>query len=253
MKNPSYDEKAIEWAERMRSGNNHAHNYLEKPAMYAKLPPLKGKTVLCIGCGSGEECEHLLKCGARKVVGIDASKKLIAIAKESYPDIDFRVEDMQKMKFPHASFDFVYSSLAMHYLSDWQSTLKKIYRLLKPRGTFLFSTHHPVYWSGEMIQARRNKARLLGYEKIGARLKRIYGDYQTRRQIHDVWFGNMAVSYYHKPLAEIFHEIRSAGFVVADFLEPKPRPALRKMDADEYLLYSRFPMFMIFELKRAKD
>jgi SAM-dependent methyltransferase len=252
MKNKSYNEKAIEWAERMRSGSNHAHSYLEKPAMYAKLPRLKGKAVLCLGCGSGEECEHLLKCGAKKVVGIDTSKKLIAIAKESYPDIEFRVEDMRKMKFPHASFDFVYSSLAMHYLSDWQSTLKKIHRSLKPRGTFLFSTHHPAYWSAEIIQAKHGKSKLLGYEKIGCRLKRIYGDYQNRRQIHDVWFENMAVSYYHKPLSEIFHEIRSAGFVVEDFLEPKPRPSLKKINADDYVLYSRIPLFMIFELRRAK-
>lgn len=252
MKNKSFDEKAMEWAERMRSRKNHAHSYLEKPAMYAKLPPLKGKTVLCIGCGSGEECEHLLKSGAKKVVGIDTSKELIAIAKTSYPDIEFRVEDMRKMKFPQASVDFVYSSLAMHYLADWRSTLKKIYRLLKPRGTFLFSTHHPASWSAEIIQARHNKAKLLGYEKIGDRLKRIYGDYQNRHQIHDVWFGNMAVSYYHKPLSEIFEEIRSAGFVVADFLEPKPRPSLKKIAADEYLLYSRIPLFMIFELKKAK-
>lgn len=249
MKNTSYDEKALEWARRMRSGKNHMHRYLEKPAMYAKLPHLKGKTVLCIGCGSGEECEHLVKRGAKRALGIDTSKQLIAIAKESYPDIEFRVEDMRTMKFPSASFDFVYSSLAMHYLPEWEPTLKKIYRLLTPRGTFLFSTHHPSYWSAGTMQAKHRTEKLLGYTKIGGRLK-IYGDYHNRRQIHDVWFGDMAVSFYHKPLSEIFCEIRSAGFVVEDFLEPKPQLRLKKLDAEAYLLHSRIPLFMIFELRK---
>ena len=98
--NGSYNQKAKEWAERMRSGKNFAHTYLEKPAMYGKLPDLKNKTVLCIGCGSGEECAHLLSLGAKKVVGIDLSKELIAIAKASYPNIEFFTMDMAKLKFP---------------------------------------------------------------------------------------------------------------------------------------------------------
>ncbi len=80
-------------------------------------------------------------------------------------------------------------------------------------------------------------------------VKRIHGDYHHRHPARDVWFENMAVSFYHKPLAEIFGEIRSAGFMVTDFLEPKPRPSLEKIDADIYLLYSRTPLFMVFELQ----
>ena len=91
MKLSSYDDRAREWAERIRSDNNFAHTYLEKPAMYRELPNLKGKSVLCIGCGNGEECAHLLKLGAKRVVGIDLSKELIRIAKEGYPAIGFRV------------------------------------------------------------------------------------------------------------------------------------------------------------------
>ncbi len=38
----SYDNYAEKWANRMRSGNNTAHEYLEKPAMYGKLSDLTG-------------------------------------------------------------------------------------------------------------------------------------------------------------------------------------------------------------------
>ena len=66
----------------MRSGKNIAHKFLEKPAMYKKLPDLKDKSILCIGCGTGEECEHLKSLGAKRVVGIDISKGLIDFAKK---------------------------------------------------------------------------------------------------------------------------------------------------------------------------
>lgn len=67
MKKDSYNEKANEWAERLRTGKNIAHEYLEKPAMYEKLPGLKSKRVLCVGCGSGEECDYLSKKAQKRL------------------------------------------------------------------------------------------------------------------------------------------------------------------------------------------
>ncbi|MBU1110766.1 hypothetical protein KKB83_04060 [Patescibacteria group bacterium] len=62
----SYNQYVKKWAGKLRSGKNIAHEYLEKPAMYKKLPNLSGKSVLCVGCGTGEECDYLLKQGAKK-------------------------------------------------------------------------------------------------------------------------------------------------------------------------------------------
>jgi len=115
----SYNNYADKWAQKMQSGGDSAHKYLEKPAMYKKLPDLKNKSVLCVGCGSGEECNHIKSLGAKKVVGIDISKELINQAKKNYPDIEFYVMDIEKLNFPKSSFNFIYSSLALHYLKDW--------------------------------------------------------------------------------------------------------------------------------------
>ncbi|MEX0636888.1 MAG: hypothetical protein WD135_08970, partial [Ferruginibacter sp.] len=43
------------------------HSHLEKPAMYSNIGCVAGKTILCIGCGAGEECAHLISLGAKKV------------------------------------------------------------------------------------------------------------------------------------------------------------------------------------------
>jgi trans-aconitate methyltransferase len=67
----SYNVHATRWAERLRTKNNPAHCYLEKPAMLSKLPDLVGSRVLCVGCGSGEEVEMLLSRGASFIHGFD--------------------------------------------------------------------------------------------------------------------------------------------------------------------------------------
>ena len=132
----------------MRVPANAGHMYLEKPAIEKELPvDLTGKTVLCIGVGSGYELDEILKRNPSSVVGIDASDVLIKIASEKYPNVTFFVMDMMYMDFPNESFDFVYSSLTFHYSNDWDVLLAGVWRVLRQNGTLLFSTHNPKYWS----------------------------------------------------------------------------------------------------------
>lgn len=120
------------------------HAYYEKPAIRAELPNLKGLDVISIGCGSGVDTRWLADHGAKKVVGIDISEGLIAIAQKENPDIEFHEMDMEKLDFPDESFDLAYSSLAIHYVSDWTKPLKEAYRVLRPGGQYVFSCGHPI-------------------------------------------------------------------------------------------------------------
>src|SRR5690349_3354097 len=91
----AYSDFASTWAKLMRSGRNLAHTYLEKPAMMAQLPALRGKAVLCLGCGTGEECAELLALGAKRVVGIDVSREAVRLAAEYCPGAEFHVMDIE--------------------------------------------------------------------------------------------------------------------------------------------------------------
>ncbi|MFA5048094.1 MAG: class I SAM-dependent methyltransferase [Patescibacteria group bacterium] len=246
----AYDSYALKWAGNLRSGNNLAHKFLEKPAMYKKLPNLKGKTVLCIGCGTGEECEHLKSLGAKKVIGIDISPGLIEVAKKSYSDLDFKVMDMEKISFTASSFDLVYSSLTMHYVKSWTKVLSGVKKVLKKNGVFLLSTHHPVKWGAGIDKTKNKSTSLMGYEKYESGECRVFGDYLTARKIDDIWFGEFRVSYYHRPLSDIMSDINKSGFYISDFLEPKPLKAAIKKKSNFYKRYMKIPMFMIFELKK---
>lgn len=246
----SYDDYAVKWAEKMRSGKNTAHRFLEKPAMYKKLPNLRNKSVLCIGCGTGEECERLKSLGAERVVGIDISKGLIDWAKKSYPRLEFRVMDMEKMDFPPESFDLIYSSLTLHYVKDWKKTLRGIHKILKKNGAFLFSTHHPVRWGAEVKKSKVKNSYLMGYEKYRTGRSKVFGDYFKTRKIDDVWFNEFKVSYYHRSLSAIIDDVLKSGFVISDFIEPKPLKSVRKEKQNFYDIHTKIPLFMIFELKK---
>lgn len=153
----SYSQYAKIWSD-MRSGQsndkkiakaNRPHKYIEKPAMYSISPNLKGKKVLCIGCGTGEECHMLIEKGANEVIGVDLSDGLIALAKENYPNIAFKVMDMEELTFEDNEFDFIYSSLTMHYAPSWAKALSETKRVLKLNHLFQFSTAHTIKWRAE--------------------------------------------------------------------------------------------------------
>lgn len=240
-----YNKNNGEWLK----GNGFGHSHLEKPAMYKELPNLNGKSVLCIGCGAGEECEHIKSIGAKKVIGIDISKGLIDIAKKNYPMLEFYVMDMERLKFENESFDFVYSSLVMHYVKDWTKVLKEVRRVLKNNGIFLFSTHNPVYWSSERKKDKFGKSQLLGYsEKDGIYVT--HGDYLNPRKINDVWFNNFKVTYYHRPISLLLKDILKSGFKIEDCIEPKPLDSVKKLDLNFWIKANKIPLFIIFKLKK---
>jgi 2-polyprenyl-3-methyl-5-hydroxy-6-metoxy-1,4-benzoquinol methylase len=106
----AYNKHAKSWADskqNIKDSISIFHVFLEKPALYGKLPDLKGKFVLCVGCGSGEEVEHLNSLGAKKVVGIDISLGLIEIAKKNYPNLEYHTMDAENLDFPKETFDLV--------------------------------------------------------------------------------------------------------------------------------------------------
>ncbi|MDK9702394.1 MAG: class I SAM-dependent methyltransferase [Sulfuritalea sp.] len=245
----SYNQDAAQWVERLRSGNNPAHRFLEKPAMFGKLPDLTGQSVFCVGCGSAEEIGMLQAKGAQHIHAIDISESLIQVARETYPSVQFDVRSMEERQpFQDGAFDFIYSSLTLHYAASWLQILCEMRRLLKPGGRMLFSTHHPVKWGSEVTRGGDLDMFRMGYERPVGRPPTVFGDYLGTRRILDQWFGSMTVEYYHRPLEPIFRDILDAGFLLLDFLEPRPTPEAETEAPSFWAIHSRIPLFMIFEL-----
>jgi SAM-dependent methyltransferase len=119
----------------------------EWPAIRALLPDLGDKRVVDLGCGFGWFARWARQHGAAQVLGLDLSENMIGRAKmdTNDPDIDYRIADLEQVELPESSFDFAYSSLAMHYIADFERLVKTVHRSLRPGASFIFTIEHPIY------------------------------------------------------------------------------------------------------------
>jgi|SRR5215467_3776353 len=112
--------------------NNHYHNFLLQ-----HIPPHSGN-VLEIGCGTGAFA-RLLAERADHVVALDLSPQMIRIARECsqhYPNIDYKIADVQSWEFPTEQFDCIVSIATLHHL-PMETLLLKMRDALKVSGTLI--------------------------------------------------------------------------------------------------------------------
>jgi ubiquinone/menaquinone biosynthesis C-methylase UbiE len=119
----------------------------EWPALRALLPDLSGLSALDLGCGFGWFCRWARQQGAAHVLGIDVSEKMLARGRTATvdPAITYIRADMEHLELPPASFDLVYSSLALHYVENLSGLLSQVYRSLFRGGRLVFSVEHPIF------------------------------------------------------------------------------------------------------------
>ncbi|MBJ7595004.1 MAG: class I SAM-dependent methyltransferase [Candidatus Dormibacteraeota bacterium] len=102
-------------------------NCREYVAVHHLLGVGGGDRLLDVACGSGMALE-LARARGAVTAGIDASPRLVAIARDRNPAADVRTGDMHALPFDDASFDVVTS-----FRGVWGTTLpalKEIHRVL---------------------------------------------------------------------------------------------------------------------------
>lgn len=114
------------------------------------LPSLEGKSVLDLGCGYGWHCKYCAEKGAVRVLGIDASKKMIETAKtqNQAAQITYRICGIEEYEYPQITWDCVISNLALHYIENLGQVFQNVHKTLKPDGVFIFNIEHPVFTAG---------------------------------------------------------------------------------------------------------
>jgi SAM-dependent methyltransferase len=106
-------------------------NCREYVAVHHRLGVNHADRLIDVACGSGLAIELASIRGA-DCAGIDASHRLIAIARDRNPDADIRVGDMHALPWDDASFD-----VATSFRGIWGTTpsaLREIHRVLVPGG-----------------------------------------------------------------------------------------------------------------------
>lgn len=214
-----YDnDNMFEGYKELRKKHDNANTLVEKPALFSILPNMYGKYVLDLGCGYGEHCKEYKKLGAKKVVGIDISTKMIETAKVENNDdlieyINLPMEDIDKLDM---KFDIVCSSLAFHYVKDFKDLIIKIYNLLNKDGFLIFSQEHPLTSTySEGLGPRWEK------DELGNKVcSRLY-NYSIEGIRHSHWFYENIIKY-HRTFSTIINVLIDSGFTIEKVLEPIP-------------------------------
>ena len=239
MKQNIYDNEIFfDGYSKIRENENNANNIFEKPALFSLLPTLINKTVLDLGCGYGENCIHFVEEGAKKVVGIDISKVENSHKKITY--INMPMEDIGEIQ---ERFDVIVSSLAFHYVDDFQALVTNIYKLLNDNGILVFSQENPLntcFSTGSRWTKDEN----------GNKLFANISNYSVDGEREITWFVDK-VKKYHRSFSTIINTLIESGFQINKLIEPVPTHEVLK-EHPEYNDLLHKPDFLLVKAIKGK-
>lgn len=228
---------------KLRGNPSAANDIVEKPALFSLAPNLQNKSVLDIGCGYGENCVEFIKMGASNVTGLDISIKMLEVAESENASLNIKYinKSMTDLNEITEKYDVVFSSLAVHYIEDFDKLVSDIYNLLNEGGYFIFSQEHPLttalltqnYWTrnadNEHIHYNLTTYALEGERKV-------------------TWIVDGVIKY-HRTMSSIINSLSNAGFIIDKILEPIPSKEIM----DQYPSYKKCihkPDFLLIKVKK---
>ena len=248
MKQNIYDIKSFSDAyDKMRYENKgmNANDLVEIPNFRKLIPDVKGKRILDLGCGYGENDKYCIGLGAKEILGIDISKHMIKIAKENNNDenIKYKVMAMENINEIEEKFDIVISSLAFHYVKDYEKLINDIYNLLNDDGILIFSINHPL-----RIASKFETWMKKNYTKINGKWFLLVSDY-NREGIREKEWNGVMVKRYHRNFSSLINGLVNSGFKIDKILEPIPDEKAIKIIPKYINQYDR-PYFLFVRAKK---
>ena len=141
------------------------------------LAPIKGRTILDVGTGTGRAAMALAARGG-VVTGVDASAEMLAVAerraKAASMNVTFTRGDAHGLAFPDRSFDAVTCLRVLMHTPDWRQSLAELCRVARDRIVF----DYPAASSAAALQALTRHVT----HAFGARVEayRVFSDRSVR-------------------------------------------------------------------------
>ena len=245
MKENKYDEEMFfekySKMERSQKGLQGAGEWSELKKI---LPDFRGRRVLDLGCGYGWHCKYAADNGALSVLGTDISRKMLEVAERKNSDsrIEYRRIAMEDLDFPAGAFDVVLSSLAFHYVRDFEPLIKNIAVWLRSGGELVFSVEHPVFTAYGTQDWY--------YDRNGEILHFPVDNYYYEGKREAIFLGEK-VTKYHRTLTTYLETLLKNGFTLQHVIEPQPPEEM--MDLAGMKDEMRRPMMLIVSANKKVD
>lgn len=226
------------------NGDIHREIFLN-PALFRLIDGLESKNVLDAGCGEGYLSRMLANSGAA-VTGVDYSERMIQLARDKTSEelkISFLHGNCEDLSFlEDKSFDLIVSNMVIQDLSNYESAISEMYRLLVDGGTFIFSILHPCFVTPGSGWVKSDTGEKL-YWKVDNYFYE--GAYEQAFPIDE----QEKFVYFHRTLSSYINTIVRSGFQMEEMIEPKPSDEM----LEKYPSFEedfRCSDFLVFKLRK---
>jgi SAM-dependent methyltransferase len=150
---------------------------------------LRDKDVLEIGVGQGTHAQ-LLSSRCKSFTGIDLTSYASTMTTQRLRLFglsgQIRQMDAEKMDFPDASFDYIWSWGVIHHSSDTRRVLEEMRRVLRPGGRSTVMVYYRSWWA---------------YYVCGVLRRAFQRSFRNKAHLHEVTQGatDGAIARYYKP------------------------------------------------------
>lgn len=228
-----------------RSNEVNFNDLIETPILLAMLPDLHGKNILDIGCGMGQHAKQYSDMGAKSVLGIDISEKMLGYAREHFyaDNITYRQMVLEDIGELNQKFDLVTSSLVFDYVKDFDKLMEDVYAIMEDGARFVFSMSHPMAtaYDGQYPRYTRSES--------GERLYANINNYFVEGQRKITWVVD-DYELYHRTFSSILNSMIKAGFLIEECQESQISDKLRKQHPDMFGGTIHRPDFVFFRCKK---
>jgi len=198
----SYDSLADEYAARIYG--ELQHKPLDRERLDQLAARVGGLGPICdLGCGPGQVARYLRDRGAA-AFGLDLSDGMLAQARRSNPDLEFRQGDMLALGDPDESWGGAAAFYSLIHIprERMPQALAELRRVLRPGGALLIAVH-------------------VGQETVHR---------------DEMWGQPVSIDFiFYEPEA-LERELRAAGFVVDEVIVREPYPEVEVATRRAYLL-----------------
>jgi len=190
-----------------------------KPLPVEWLGKVKGKSVLCLAAGGGQQAPILAAAGAT-VTLLDISDEQLELDRQVCSEHSLPMTILQGTmadlsRFPDACFDMIVNPVSNVYVQDLASVWKACYRVLGKEGRLIAGSINPINFLFEENEGQTNTGLNVKYA-----LPYVESETLTKAELDAAVSREMVFTWSHS-LEEIIQGQLNVGFLLAGLIESR--------------------------------